>query len=224
MYLRNFADADGMIGMRLADDPDSEQVISIDVAAIRKHYYRRTRLDGTSIDDVEYSLSVLEARAAPILRGVEENWPLGFEEKRILGELFAVQLLRGVRWRQGYETRTDRLVEQYRSQGLFDEDVANGDLTVEEVAERHREWFRSDTFRLRRMLYASPKGSAYNGRAPAPPFEPTYQMSGMPSSLVSKTPVPLGSRLPLVESACCASGYCCADLTLLGGSIKWAGS
>ena len=162
-YLRNFADNDGMIGMRLVDDSRTLKVISIDHAAVWKRFYRRTRPDGTPIDDVEHSLSLLENRAGPLLRNLEERWPLDFEGKRVLGELFAIQLLRGVRWRRGYDKRTTRLVEDYRQSGLFDDEVAKSELTIQEVTERNREFFASDTMRLRRMLFASARGSSVFG-------------------------------------------------------------
>lgn len=93
MYLRNFADADEMIGMRLVDDPAKETIVSIRDAAVRKRFYRRTRPDGTPIDDVEWALGRIEGPAGPILRELEQRWPLSFDDKRVLGELFALQVL-----------------------------------------------------------------------------------------------------------------------------------
>ncbi|MBA3371064.1 MAG: DUF4238 domain-containing protein, partial [Thermoleophilaceae bacterium] len=86
----------------------AEKVISTRDAAVRKRFYRRTRPDGTPIDDVEHSLGLIEDRAAPILREIEQRWPLSFEDKHILGEFFALQVLRSPRSRQTYEMRTDR--------------------------------------------------------------------------------------------------------------------
>jgi hypothetical protein len=182
-YLRNFADQDDMIGMRLVDGADEEEVISIRDAAVRKRFYRRTRPDGTSIDDIEHSLGSIETRVGPILRDLEARWPLNFEAKRILGEFFAVQLLRGVRWRKGYEKRTARLVEDYRRSGLFAQEVTESGLTPEEISERNREFFSSDTMGLRRMLFTSPKGSAVFGSmslVASPLSEASPRHSGSP--------------------------------------------
>jgi Protein of unknown function (DUF4238) len=83
---------------------------------------------GTRIDDVEWSLSQLENKAAPVLQTVEERWPLRFEEKLVLAELFGAQLVRGDRWREAYEARSDRLVDHYQRRGDFDQD-ATGERT-----------------------------------------------------------------------------------------------
>ena len=162
-YLRNFANAEEMIGMRLSGGDGEERVISIDDAAVRKRFYRRTRPDGTPIDDAERMLGMIEERAGPILRSLEAGWPLDFEEKHFLVEFFALQILRGEQWRRGYVERTERLVEDYRERELFAEEIAASGLTPEEVAERNRDFFLSDTQRLRRMFGMSPKGSAILG-------------------------------------------------------------
>lgn len=120
-YLRNFADADERIGMRLLDDPTQQTVISIRDAAARRRFYRRIRPDGTPIDDVEWALGLIEGPAGPILREVEQRWPLTFDDKRVLGEFFALQILRSPRWRQGYEVRSGRLPSEYRASELFAE-------------------------------------------------------------------------------------------------------
>lgn len=149
--------------MRLIAEPTTEKVVSIEDAAVRKRFYRRTRPDGTPIDDVEHALGLIEQRAGPILREIERRWPLSLEDKRVLAEFFALQVLRSPRWRQGYEARTRQLVEEYRASGLFTEEIALSGLSPDEVLERNREFFASDTFRLRRMLGMSPKGSSIFG-------------------------------------------------------------
>ncbi len=57
-YLVNFAEEE-MLVMHLVGAPKTE-LVSIDDAAVRRRFYRRTRRDGTAIDDVEWSLSQLE--------------------------------------------------------------------------------------------------------------------------------------------------------------------
>ncbi len=162
-YLRNFADDEQMIGMRLVGEPGTEKVVSTRDAAVRKRFYRRTRPDGTPIDDVEHSLGLIERRAAPILREIEQRWPLGFEDKRILGEFFALQVLRSPRSRRTYEMRTDRLVDEYQTSRLFADEIAESGQTPDEVFARTHELFTSDSFRLRRMLGMSSNGSSIFG-------------------------------------------------------------
>ncbi len=64
-------------------------------AGVRSRYYRRDRPDGSSIDDVEASLSVVEGAAATPLREIIFGEPLTMERKAALAQFFAVQLLRG---------------------------------------------------------------------------------------------------------------------------------
>jgi hypothetical protein len=162
-YLRNFADDEQMIGMRLVDQPEAETRISIEDAAVRKRFYRRTRPDGTPIDDVEHALGKIEQRAGPILRRIEESWPLSLDDKRVLGEFFALQVLRSPRWRTTYEWRSRLFAEDYRKSGRFDREVAETGLTPDEVVERTHELFDSDSFRLHRMLGMSSKASSIFG-------------------------------------------------------------
>lgn len=111
-YLKQFAE-DEMIGMRLVGDPTSK-VISIDDAAVRKQFYRRTRPDGTPIDDIEWSLSHIESDAAPLLKTFGNEWPPSLETKTILAGLFALQLVRGPRWKDWHETFAKGYVDEQR--------------------------------------------------------------------------------------------------------------
>ena len=97
-YLRNFAEND-MIAMRLGSSGQA-RTIHIDDAAVRKAFYRRTRPDGTEIDDIEWSMSHLEGSVTPLLRGIESRWPLSNEDKATLAEFVALQILRSPRWRE----------------------------------------------------------------------------------------------------------------------------
>jgi len=100
--------------MRLAGSSETH-VTSIDNVATRNRYYRRTRPhSGEKIDDVEWSLSVLEDKVAPVIRTLAcgGEWPLAREPKAKLAELFAFQLLRGPRWQAWAERRSREVLER----------------------------------------------------------------------------------------------------------------
>jgi hypothetical protein len=111
-YLSEFAE-DGMIAMRLVGETES-RTISVKDAAVRTDYYSRTRpKTGERIDDVEWSLGVLENVAIPTLRKVRDEWPPPADEKAKLAQLFGYQLVRGPRWREWYESATDKFVDEF---------------------------------------------------------------------------------------------------------------
>jgi len=118
-YLRNFAD-DDQIGLRLVGEAASTTV-SIDDAGVRRRYYRRTRQDGTPIDDIEWSLSHIEGAVVPLLREVEDRWPLTHRDKGTLAEFFGVQLVRGPRWMAWWKDRTTNWVADQPDQSDADE-------------------------------------------------------------------------------------------------------
>jgi hypothetical protein len=119
----------------------------------RKRYYRRTRADGTPIDDVEWSMSHLERVAAPLLREVEQRWPLSDPEKAILAEFAALQVLRGPRFRAWQEKQREQAIEDMRGDealtALSDE---HGRPVGEQDVDRVAEHLRTDTQRLVDML------------------------------------------------------------------------
>lgn len=150
LYLRNFSDGE-RIAMRLTGAAES-RVVGVGDAAVQKAYYRRTRPNGTEIDDVEWSLSVLEGSTAPILREVEHRWPLSLEDKVCLAEFFAAQYARGRAWRRFYHHLLDKRLDDWGSEdhGLSREPSA------EELA-RAGEHLASDSQTLIRMLSLIPK-------------------------------------------------------------------
>jgi hypothetical protein len=161
-YLRNFADAQQSLSVRLLDS-SREIVSSVKDVAVRRAYYSRQRLDGSRIDDIEWSLSHIEDMAAPILRSLDASWPLSFEDKRILAEFFAIQVLRGPRWHAGYEERTRDFIENWGKTEGFEDLAQAGGPTAEEVRQIIEDRFLSDTERLSRMLSLYPKGSSIFG-------------------------------------------------------------
>jgi uncharacterized protein DUF4238 len=161
-YLRNFADDQDMIDMQLIKGPRKK--ISVRDAAIRKNFYSRERpATGERIDDVEWSLQMLENLAIPILANAEDSWPLSRAEKETLAEFFAMQLVRSPRWAEGYLERTQHFISEQREKGTFEELAQPGGPDAETRAKRHEEYFAGDTQRLIRMMSLSPKGAAILG-------------------------------------------------------------
>jgi hypothetical protein len=92
-YQRNFAHGE-QIEVHIVGTGRSH-VTNTAKTGTRRRAYRRTRPSGEEIDDVEWSLQHIEDAAAPILREVDQRWPLTFDDKRTVAELFAVQMVRG---------------------------------------------------------------------------------------------------------------------------------
>lgn len=158
-YLRSFSD-EGTIGVVLTNTGERRE-ISIRNAGVRKGFYKRHRpTTGERIDDVEWSLSVIESAAAPILRDVEARWPLSLEEKTLLAEFLSIQCLRGPRWHQEYGERTKALFEGYRRDGTFDHPELPDATNLVNKYEAHA---LGDSERMIRMMSMSPKGAAIFG-------------------------------------------------------------
>lgn len=68
---------------------------STKVAGARGPYYRRTRPQGTEIDDIEASLAYVENKATPALREIVAGEPFTVQRKGALAQLFGLQMLRG---------------------------------------------------------------------------------------------------------------------------------
>ena len=149
-HLRQFA-VDDRITVHLVDENRAVTASTRDVA-IRNQFYRRKRPDGTTIDDVEWSLAQLEDAVAPVLKSVRMLWPLELETKARLAELIAFQAVRGPRWLQWHHDFTKKAMEEQRQEavlelesGLF---VPVSRTQVDEMEER----LLSDTERLLRMM------------------------------------------------------------------------
>ena len=96
-YLVNWA-IDGKIGVRLVPERRTF-LLPVQNVGTRRRFYRRRRPDGPEIDDVEWSLGEGEKAAAPILRSIDEKWPLRRDDKAAVAEIFAAQLTRSLRGR-----------------------------------------------------------------------------------------------------------------------------
>jgi hypothetical protein len=115
--------------------------------------FPRPRKSGTPtpIDDVEWSLGVGESAATPLLREIADRWPLSTEDKTMLAELFAYQLLRGPRWKDEYEMRTREIFDRYRKEGKLGDTA----LTDEQLREFEAH-LSTDGYRFIRMFAVAP--------------------------------------------------------------------
>jgi len=146
--------------MALTETGD-RRVISVRNAGVRTGFYKRYRPStGKRIDDVEWSLSVIEGAAAPILQSIEARWPLSLQEKTLMAEFFSIQRLRGPRWHQEYGEETRVLFEGYRRDGDFDRPELPDATTLVNKYEAHA---LGDSERMIRMMSMSPKGAALFG-------------------------------------------------------------
>jgi hypothetical protein len=146
-YLENWA-VEGKIGVWLVREKRGLPPQAVENVGTRRRFYRRQRPDGTEIDDVEASLAQGEKAATPLLRSFDEDWPLAVPDKAKLAELFAYQLLRGPRWKDEYNERTRRFLDEYRERD------AERDLTPDEL-EKGNAAFLSDSHRFVRMHTAA---------------------------------------------------------------------
>lgn len=141
-YLRNFA-ADEKIAVRKGGVTASVEVKSVEKAGTRARFYRRTRpKSGDEIHDIEWSLSHIEDKAAPILREINDSWPLDPARKAVIAEFFGYQLVRGPRWMDWHRRYVDDLLETYRRVASpSDDDFAKA-----------KEQYESDSYRMTKML------------------------------------------------------------------------
>ena len=133
-YLRNFA-VDRQVAMRLVGESES-RLVALRDAGTRPRFYRRTRPDGTPIDDVEWSLGHIEDKAAPLLREIEGQWPLSTENRATLAEFFGFQLVRGPGWRAWHTAQVDSSLEELRRKGVPALGIAGGSSDAEAVCRR----------------------------------------------------------------------------------------
>ena len=92
-YQRNFA-VDDQVAVHVLGRPTCV-LLDVQKAGTRSRYYRRTRPDGTQIDDVEASLDVLENVSGPVLAELAAGAELTPEHKGIITQFIGMQMVRG---------------------------------------------------------------------------------------------------------------------------------
>jgi hypothetical protein len=141
-YLRSFA-VNGKVAVRKGGPMARIEVKPLEKAGTRPRFYQRTRpKSGDKINDVEWSLSHIEDKAPPVLRAIDDLWPLDGGRKAVLAELFGYQLVRGPRWVEWHEHHVRERMAEYRQlvSPTSDEFEANQRNLL------------SDTYRLTKML------------------------------------------------------------------------
>jgi hypothetical protein len=152
VYQRNFA-----IGDRITLHVDNKPGVpaAIQNTATRGPFYRRTRPDGSEIDDVEASLSYIEAAVSPVFDDLLAAAPMTRERKQVLAQIFGIQLVRGPAFVERRSDVIDGLVSgldaTHFTRSLLRE-VA-GDLAV--ARERVRDAYLSKTQQVITMLTTS---------------------------------------------------------------------
>ena len=147
-YLRNFAQATQIETHRVA--VAESRIRSVGKVGVRRYAYRRTRPDGTKIDDTEWSLSQLEDKAAPLIRDLEAHWPFVSDDRAIVASFVSAQAVRGPRWTAWYEAWTHGYIGELRANPSRVELPAGRE--AQEVIDELEELLLSDTHRLRQML------------------------------------------------------------------------
>lgn len=190
MYLRSWAAAE-VITVRLVGTRVSVTT-SVNKVGTRRHFYRRTRPDGSKSDDVEWSLAQPESKAAPLLREVEDRCPLSIDDKFALATFFAVQLMRGPQWLEWYERATRQFLDEEHEAGRLEAAGVEGGMTADDVHEALGHDLLSDTRRLTRMLEMGQKATSALGS-----MHWTLLQFPSPAIATSDQPVvvwPLGAR------------------------------
>jgi len=150
VYLRNFAESD-QVALHRIDRPSCD-LRNVRTVGTRGPFYRRERGDGSEIDDIEASLSVLEDKVKPVFDEMLGGAPLTLERKSILAQFFAMQMVRGPAF---FKERTELIDDFLRELG---EDAfqpaaraeAGGDIEV--VRQKARDAALSTTARFVKML------------------------------------------------------------------------
>ena len=93
VYQRNFA-AGQQVAVHFAGQ-DGCQLRNVKRAGTQGPYYRRVRPDGSTIDDIEASLSVVENAVQPVFASIVAGEPLTIQRKHVLATFFGMQMVRG---------------------------------------------------------------------------------------------------------------------------------
>jgi len=138
--------------MRLVDDDSGPQEIGVRDAGVRKNFYRRERpATGETTYDIEWSLRQGETAAIPIISDLPTLWPLSLGDKGKVGQFFALQLLRGMAFRQWHENHVASVLDVVRANPDASLSPHPGRTHSEVIAELEAA-ATSDTYRLTKML------------------------------------------------------------------------
>jgi Protein of unknown function (DUF4238) len=111
-YLEAWA-VEGIIDAHIVSTGETKPISTRD-AAVRKHFYSVTTLDGTRDVGLEQRLGTFESRAVRVLRALEEQWPLCGETRALVSEFIALQVVRGPLWRSRVREIGQRVPEEHK--------------------------------------------------------------------------------------------------------------
>lgn len=155
-WLAKWADRNQRVLTQLIRE-EKEAPVAVSDAATRGPFYRRTRPDGTPIDDVEASLAKLESATADPFARVGTDWPISETDREALTELFAFQLVRGPRWKQWHNEFADKEIARRREDPVMPRPSGLLLPITAKTLNSVEDEIKSDTFRLRKMLALAPK-------------------------------------------------------------------
>ncbi len=127
-------------------------LVGIRDAAVRRNFYRRHRLSsGEVVYDIEWSLRQAESAGLPALPALADAWPPALEEKGKVGQLLALQYLRGPAFKFWHQAQIEAQVAELRADPAR---YARPDIELSptEAVEQVAAHLTSDTYRLTQML------------------------------------------------------------------------
>ena len=128
------------------------QIRNVKTAGTRRRFYRRTRPEGESIDDIEASLSALESSSRDPLVAVGRGDRLTQERKGVLGQFLGMQMVRGPAFFTQRAALLTPVIEQLQATDFKPEAVAEAGGDIEHLRSRLLESQLSSTERFSRML------------------------------------------------------------------------
>jgi hypothetical protein len=149
-YLNNWA-VEGMIGVHMREAAGVRR-LPVSNVGVRKAFYRRTRPDGSRIDDIEWSLSQMESKALPLIASIESEWPLSDERKVGVASFAAAQLVRVPAWHNWHGEFLRREIAKWRTDGLPDDIRLHADADIDAELDKAERYLDEDTPRMIRML------------------------------------------------------------------------
>ena len=149
-YLRAWTIND-QLDLKVVGHPVGSTPANVRDAGTRGPFYRRTRPDGTRIDDVEHSLAIAEDKMVPALRQIEQRWPPSDDDRSVLAQFVGLQMVRGPLW---YEWHRRFQREGFARLRELEAQRAEPDQDSVDATEQ---WLRTDTEEHIRMLSLAPK-------------------------------------------------------------------
>lgn len=108
-------EVDGLLTVHFVSSGESKRISSTN-AAVRSRFYVERAEDGSRSAPLEHELGRVEDAAIGLVRDITRRWPLNQDERFILTEYVAVQILRSPAWRYWHEEVLENTLPKYRQQ------------------------------------------------------------------------------------------------------------